>query len=103
MGLGAVKRIKTNVRHLRDENEVEEDREREGEGRVGRAYSPWPWPATMPNVIVSCLVNMQSVYVGVCGCKREDLVELFQLFQFDNAPGGVGQVGRKNAATCRSN
>lgn len=111
MGLGAVKRIKTNVRHLREENEVEKDRERqrqselEGEGRLGWAYSPWPWPATMLNVIVSYLVNMQSVCVGVCQCvcERRDLDELFQLFQFDNAPGGVGQIGRKNASICRCN
>lgn len=79
VGLGTVKRIKTNVRHLREENEVEKDRERqrqselEEEGRLGWAYSPWPWPGTMLTVIVSYLVNMQSVCVGVCQCVCVDL------------------------------
>lgn len=36
VGLGAVKRIKTNVRHLREENEVEKDRERQRECAGGR-------------------------------------------------------------------
>lgn len=89
VGLGVVKRIKTNVRHLREENEVERNRQRgrESEWTVGRAYSPWP--ARMLKVIVSYLVNMQSVCAGVC--VWEDLLELIQLFQLDNAPAWVGQ------------
>lgn len=105
VGLGVVKRIKTNVRHLREENEVERNRQRgrESERTVGRAYSPWP--ARMLKVIVSYLVNMQSVCAGVCVCGRtfSNSFNCFNWIMHQPGSGSVGQVGSKNAATCRCN